>query len=255
VHANDNDHNADAVSALADRDYVAAGDSYTRAAWSILEEPRDGKSPFEEDERGYVGVALQEMVLSAVCYRVAGRDDRAESRSAQGIAVSEDLMRTFASPVQKACLEEFVADLHAVLGDERAKGAYESTAESYASAVGDSAEPQSVATTALFRAAAAPAKQLGRSLSDGEIAVDWDDLHGPDPSEPARFLGHRAVHKQKRFPSLIEGVVSEGFLAAPRGTTEYATDHHRCPECGSEDVNWVADSVLCLRCSRPTEPQ
>jgi len=192
--------------------------------------------------------------MSAVCYRIAGQDGRAESRSAQGVAVSEDLMETFASPVQEACLKEFVADFHAVVGEPE-RDEYASAAESYASVVDEDTQPQSVATKPLFNASAAPIKQLGRSLSNGEIAVKWEDLHGPDPSDPGEFLRHRAAYKSQRFPSLVEGVVEEGFLAAPRGTTEYSNDHHRCPECGSCDVNWVADSVLCLRCSRPMKKQ
>jgi DNA-directed RNA polymerase subunit RPC12/RpoP len=50
-------------------------------------------------------------------------------------------------------------------------------------------------------------------------------------------------------------VVETGYLAAPRGTTEYDTDHHRCPACGSTDVNWAGDDVLCLRCSAVAEEQ
>jgi hypothetical protein len=116
-------------------------------------------------------------------------------------------------------------------------------------------DPQYWGTTPLFEAAAAPIKQVARGPANGEIAVKWEDLHGPDPSEPGAFLAHRARYKRQRFPSLVERVVDDGLLAAPRGTTEYSTDHHRCPHCDSTDVNWVADSTLCLRCSRPTEPQ
>jgi len=46
-------------------------------------------------------------------------------------------------------------------------------------------------------------------------------------------------------------VVDDGYLAAPRGTTAYNTEQYQCPNCGSSDVNWTADSILCLRCSTP----
>lgn len=256
MHVSDGGHHAEAVSHLADRDYVSAGNSYARAGWSILAEPRSGRSPFDEDERGYVGRALQEMFLSAVCYRVVGDDGRARSRSEEGASVSEDLAESFASPVQEACLKEFVADFRTVSpGGEGYRGEYEEAAESYRSATDDGTDAQTVSTTVLFRSASEGIKQMGRTLADGEIAVGWEDLHGPDPSDAGDFLAHRAEYKLQRLPSLVDGVVEEGFLAAPRGSTEYGTDHHRCPECGSEDVNWVGDTVLCLRCSRRTEPQ
>jgi hypothetical protein len=255
MHVEDDGYHTEAVSYLADRDYVSAGDSYTRAGWSILAEPQRGKSPFGKDEHGYVGRALQELFLSALCYRIVGHDKRAKSRSRQGAAVSEDLAESFGSPVQKACLREFVADFRTVSPDRDGyREEYKRAARSYKSAVDKNTQPQSVSTTALFRSASEGIKQIGRTLANGEIAIEWEDLHGPDPSEPGEFLAHRAKYKLQRLPSLIDGVLEEGFLAAPRGSTEYSTDHHRCPECGSEDVNWVADTVLCLRCSRHTEP-
>jgi len=254
MHVNDGGYNAEAVTMLADRDYAAAGDTYARAAWSVLAEPRDGLDTFDVGERGYVGTALQEMLLSAVCYAVAGGsggDERAERRCDEGVAVSEDLAAR-AAPPQEACLREFAADFRAVAGTGAGE-AYDEAAEAYESAapgIGTGTEdPASLSTTPLYRAAAAPVKQMARSIDNGEIAVDWDDLHGSDPSDPAGFLRHRVRYKRKRLKTLFDGVVEDGYLAAPRGTTEYSNDNHRCPECGSEDVNWVADSVLCLRCS------
>ena len=256
MHVNDGGYHTEAVSHLADRDYVSAGNSYSRAGWSILAEPQSGRSPFDKDEHGYVGRALQEMFSSAVCYRIAGQDQRARSRSKEGVAVSNDLAESFGSPVQKACLREFIADFRTVSPDsEGYRDAYENAADSYRSAVDQGTEPRSVSATALFRSASEGIKQLGRTLANGEIAIEWEDLHGPDPSEPGEFLAHRAKYKLQRLPSLLDGVLQEGFLAVPRGSTEYSTDHHRCPECGSKDVNWVADTVLCLRCSRHTEPR
>lgn len=88
-------------------------------------------------------------------------------------------------------------------------------------------------------------------MADGEIAIAWEDLHGPDPSDPGRFLAHRARYKRQRFPELVERVVADGHLAAPRGTTEYGNATYRCPACAATDVNWVAGQTLCLRCSTP----
>jgi len=259
MHTNDGGHYATAVAALAERQYAAAGDAYTRAGWSVLAEPRDGRDPFAADDRGEVGDGLQHLLTAALCYRVAGSDERATRRAVAGIAVARDLAGRMATPIQAACFDEFVADFRVAAGMDGADRAYDAAGDAYRDAADGAAdettEPQAVATTPLFRAAAAPAKQLARSRANGEIGIAFEDLHGEDPAAPGAFLAHRAAYKRQRLASLVAGCVADSFLAAPRGSTEYATDHHACPDCGSADVNWVADSVLCLRCSRPTEPQ
>ncbi len=254
MHTNDGGHVATAVAALSARSYELAGDEYSRAAWRVLAEPRDSQSPFAADERGYVGVAVQYLVTSAICYRIAGHDSRATHRGVEGVAVARDLQHALSQPVQQACLDELVADCRVAGGLDGVAAAYETAADAYRAASDSIESPQAVATTPLFEAAATPIKQLARSLADGEIAIKWEDLHGSDPAAAGDFLAHRPRYKHQRFQGLLQGAIDEGFLAAPRGTTEYATDHHRCPGCGSTDVNWFADSVLCLRCSRSTEP-
>ena len=251
----DGGHRAGAIEALAGRDYVAAGNRYSRAGWRVLADPRPDVAPFEPDEKGWIGAGLQYLALSGVCYRVAGAEDRAARRAVEGVSVSRDLTTGFEQPVQRACLAEFVADFRAIGGVGDAAAAYEDAESAYREANIDDRGPQYWGTTPLFEAAAAPIKQVARSLERGEIAVEWGDLHGSDPADPGAFLAARPTYKRQRFPGLLERVTSEGFLAAPRGTTEYATDHHRCPDCGSTDVNWAAAHTLCVRCSRPTEPQ
>jgi len=254
MHTNDGGYVAEAVRALSTQRYEDAGNGYSRAAWRVLAEPRDEQSPFEADERGYVGAAVQYLIMSAICYRVAGRESRATHRATEGIAVARDLQYCLSEPVQQACLDELVADCRVVGGFDDVSAAYEAAVDAYRAAGNTVSSPQAVATTPLFEAAAAPIKQVARSLAEGEIAIAWEDLHGPDPNAAGEFLAHRSTYKKQRFASLLQRAIAKGFLAAPRGTTEYATDHHRCPNCGSRHVNWVANSVLCLRCSRPTEP-
>jgi len=251
----DGGHRERAVAALAAREFERAGDAYTRSGRRLVADPREGQNPFEPDEKGWVGRGLQSLVTSAVCYRVAGRDDRATRRGVEGVAVTRDLETVLAEPVQRACLREVVADVRVVAGMDGASEAYDAAAAAYEAAGDTVDDPQYWGTTPLFEAAAAPIEQVARGPANGEIAVKWADLHGSDPSDPGAFLAHRARFKRQRFPGLLERVVADGLLAAPRGTTEYDTDHHRCPNCGSTDVNWVADSTLCLRCSRPTDPQ
>ncbi len=241
-----------AVAALAEREYETAGDEYSRAGWARLAAPHDGRSPFDADERGWVGVAVQELLTGAIAYRVADRTERATRRCVESIAVARDLKTALDRPVQRACLTEIVADCRVVGGLEGADRAYRDAEEAYLEAGETVSEPARWATSPLFRAAAGPIKQVARGLADGEIAIGWEELHGSDPSRPGPFLSKRATYKRQRFPALLERVIEDGRLAAPRGTTAYGTDHE-CPRCGSADVNWVGGSTLCLRCSTPTE--
>ncbi|WP_324756595.1 hypothetical protein [Haloarcula montana] len=242
-----------AIGALARREYERAGDEYTRAAWQRLATPRDGQSPFEPDEKGWVGAGLQFLSIAGVAYRVAGQSGRATHRGVEGVAVANDLKRSLDEPVQRACLGEFAADFRAIGEMDGVADAYREARSAY-ERVGDSVDsPQVVGTTPLFEAAAAPLKQVARSLDDGEIAIAWEDIHGSDPAEAGAFLGHRADYKRRRFPSLLDRVVEAGYLAAPRGTTEYDNANHRCPACESTDINWAAGNTLCLRCSTPVE--
>jgi hypothetical protein len=247
------DRVAAGVTALAERDEQRAGDEFTRAAWLSLADPRPdaGLSPFDTDDRGWVGEGLRWLVVAAVAYRVAGRDGRASRRGVEGIAVARDLQGALSAPAQRACLDEFVADFRVVAGMDGAEDAYRDAEDAYRDAGAAVDDPQRVATSPLFRAAAAPIKQTARGPANGEIAVEWEDLHGTDPSDPGAFLARRPGYKRQRFRSLLARTVETGRLAVPRGTTEYGNDQFRCPECGSTDVNWTAGQTLCLRCSAP----
>jgi hypothetical protein len=253
MNTQDGGHHDAAVDALAAREYEAAGNRYTRGGRRVLADPRPDLDPFEPDEKGWIGQGLQQLLAAAVAYRVAGADPRATQRAVEGIAATRDFQRVLDAPGQGACLAEFVADFR-VAGDlDGAEAAYDDAADRYAS-VGDEIDsPQALATTPLFGAAAATIKQVARGQANGEIAVEWEDLHGSDPSRPGDFLAHRARFKRQRFAGLVERAVEDRHLAAPRGTTEYGNESHRCPNCGSNDVNWAGTGVVCLRCSTPTE--
>ena len=253
VRTQDGGHRAAAVAALADREYERAGDEYTRAGRRVLADPREGQSPFNADEKGWVGHGLQYLFVGAVAYRVAGRDRRATHRAVEGVAAARDLSHALDHPVQRACLDEFVADFRVAGGLDDAAAAYEAAATSYEDAADAVDDPQYWGTTPLFQAALGTVQQVARGPANGEIAVQWEDLHGSDPDRPGPFLAHRAAVKRQRLPELVERVVADGHLAAPRGTTEYDNATHRCPNCGSADVNWITDTVLCLRCSTPSE--
>lgn len=251
----DGDYYERAVTALAGREYSTAGDAFARAAWQTLAAPRPGQSPFDTDEKGWVGEGLQHLVTSGLCYRVAGRPERAAHRGTEASAVAGDLRTVLEHPAQQACLQELVADARLAGGRDSGADAYSDAADAYRAAAESIDDPQGWATTPLFEAATTPLQQVARSTANGEIAITWADLHGSDPAAPGQFLAHRATLKRRRFPALLESVVEDGYLAAPRGTTEYNNATYRCPECGSNDVNYLAESVLCLRCSTPARRQ
>ncbi|MEF8936819.1 MAG: hypothetical protein V5A32_02595 [Halovenus sp.] len=246
-----NRHYRGAVEALANREYERAGDCYTRSGWATLADPREGLDPFSIDENGWVGRGLQALTAAVVAYRVAGRPERATDRAREGVAVASDFATTADRPVQAACLREFVADFRLTGGLDGPSEAYQEVETSYEAAANTVEQPQSWATTPLFEAAAATLKQVARGTANGEIAVRWEDLHGSDPSRAGSFLAHRAQFKRQRFASLLEQTLSKGYLAAPRGTTEYGNEQYQCPSCHADDVNWTGESVLCLRCSTP----
>jgi len=54
------------VTALAERAEERAGDEFTRAAWLSLADPRPAAelSPFDADERGWVGEGLRWLVVA-----------------------------------------------------------------------------------------------------------------------------------------------------------------------------------------------
>jgi len=253
MNTQDGGHHDAAVDALAAREYETAGNRYTRGGRRVLADPREGLDPFAPDEKGWIGQGLQQLLAATVAYRVAGVDARATQRAVEGIAATRDFQRVLDAPGQGACLAEFVADFRVAGGLDGAGTAYDDAAERYAAAADAIDSPQALATTPLFGAAAATIKQVARGQANGEIAIKWEDLHGSDPSRPGDFLAHRARFKKQRFAGLVEKAVADGHLAAPRGTTEYGNETHRCPNCGANDVNWAGTDVLCMRCSTPTD--
>ncbi|AXR83294.1 hypothetical protein [Natrarchaeobaculum sulfurireducens] len=250
----DRGHRDGAIEALSRRSYTNAGDEYTRAGWAVLADPRPGVEPFEIDDRGWVGTGVQYLLIATLCYRVADDSRPARFRATEAASVSGDLANRAQNPAQAACFEELRADCHVAGGLSGGSAIYDDAADAYEEASQAVDDPAQLSSTPLFLAAAAPIKQVARSLANGEVAIDWEDLHGRDPTAAGQFLAARARYKKRRFPGLVERLVADGYLAAPRGTTEYATTHHRCPACDSTDVNWVGNRTLCLRCSRPTDP-
>ncbi|MFC7057012.1 hypothetical protein [Halovenus salina] len=247
------DYYEGAVDSLAAREYESAGDQYARTAWQTLAEPRSNQSPFASDSKGWVGKGIAHLVTSAICYRVAGNAKRAADRGTEAYAVASDFRATLDHPAQQACLLEIAADARAAGDMGGVNNAYADAAEAYREAGTAVDDPQFRSTTPLFQSATTLLQQVARSTANGEIPITWEDFHGGDPSSPGPFLASRATLKQQRFPELLASIIESRYFAAPRGTTEYNNASYTCPACDSSDVNWVGDSVLCMRCSTPME--
>ena len=247
----DTDHRDEAVSALAAREYERAGDEYSRAAWAHLANPRDEVGPFDRSEKGWVARGLASLATAAVAYRVAGEPGRATHRAVEGVALARDLEESLDRAPQQACLAEFVADFRLVGNLDGVEDAYDDAEAAYRDAAPDIDDPTYWTTTPLFEAAAGTLEQVARGTANGEIEVTWEALHGSDPAQVGAFLAHRVQFKRRRFPSYLKETLDSGYLAAPRGTTEYNNDTYHCSNCDGSDVNWTGNSVLCMRCSRP----
>ncbi|WP_380680157.1 hypothetical protein [Salinigranum sp. GCM10025319] len=235
-------HRDRAIRCLSEAAYADAGDAYTLAAYGGLAglEGRR-REAFDPDARGWVGYPLAALVLAGVCYRIAELDGRARNRAGQGILVVGDQRdHVLDHPVERAACHEWVGDFRAVAGDaDRAAAAYDRAADGYAAAEPDS--PAEWTTRPLLQAGTDALLQLSRPDD-----LDWGDLHGSSGSDA---LGHRARFKRSRLRSLLHARIDDGRLFAPRGSTEYGVDDFRCPACGANDVNYVAETVLCLRCN------
>jgi hypothetical protein len=238
----DLNHRDRAIRALSEERYADAGDAYTLAAYgglSGLEGRR--REAFDPDDAGWVGYPLASLFLAGVCYRLAGSDDRARNRAGQGILVAGDQREhVLVHPVDRAACHEWIGDLRTVAGDpDRATAAYDRAADAYADAAPDS--PAAATTRPLLQSNTDAVLQLSRPDD-----LDWGDLHGADGSDA---LARRIRFKRSRLQSLLATRVDDGQLFAPRGSTEYGVDAFRCPACGANDVNYVAETVLCLRCN------
>ncbi|SFR52103.1 hypothetical protein [Halogeometricum limi] len=239
-------HTDAAILELAHGRYADAGDEYTLAAYADLSGTGGNRrSLFDPDGAEWAGYAVESFLLAAVCYRLAGDDERARNRVGQGILVVGDLRDDVLSDaVLRAACFEWVGHLRTVVGDaDRAATAYDRAASGYADA--DPEDAVSWTTNPLLQAGTNAVCHLSRPDD-----VQWDEIHGSDPSTA---LTRRVQFARSRLPSMVAARIDAGTLHAPRGSTEYGTGQFRCPDCGSDDVNYVADTVLCLRCDTPVD--
>lgn len=239
-------HRHAAIGELGTERYDVAADRYTLAAHAELAGLQGShREAYDPASATWIGDPLGAFLLAGVCFRVMDAKRRARSRAAEGIlVVSDHRDAVFDDPVAKAACHEWVGDFRTVAGDdERARSAYERAETGYDDA--DPDDPVSWSTRHLLQAGTDTVLQLSRPND-----LQWDDIHGSSPDDA---LVHRARFKRNRLASLLQNRVAAGKLHAPRGSTEYGTTSYRCPDCGSSDVNYVANTVLCLRCDTPVE--
>ncbi|ERG98452.1 MAG: hypothetical protein J07HQX50_02492 [Haloquadratum sp. J07HQX50] len=234
-----------AIEALASRDYLEAGNYYMRSAYARLSgESERGRDLFTSEGGNWSGYALESMLLATVCSQIAGNESRARGRAGQGILIASDLRDTVLSQLglQAGC-EEWVGLFRAVTQkSERANAAFERAETRYGSV--ESSEKVELTTEPLLQASERALRQISRPDD-----FQWDDMHG---SAPSNALSRRIQFIRSRVPTFMKSRLDAGHLHAPRGSTEYGNEKFRCPDCGSHDINYVADTVLCLRCDTPT---
>jgi hypothetical protein len=245
------DYRKRAIRALARERFDAAAQRYVLAAYAEAS-GHEGyhRHAFDASNPGWAGDALAALVLAGVCERIVGRDGRAANRTAQGALLAQD-QRAYVleHPVRRASCHEFEGDLHTVGGrEEKARSSYDRAVEAYETYEPGPDEPTPArwTTEQPLQAGTDLVAQLTRPNR-----VTWDDLHG---SAPDQALVHRAEFRRSRMAAAVQGLVDDGKLHAPRGSTEFNTGRYTCPACGSDAINFVADTVLCVRCSTPTEP-
>lgn len=238
------DHRDSAILELAEPNYHRAGDAYTHAAYGELagQEYRH-REALDSAAQGWAGYGLEMLFFAGVSYRIAGEDGRAENRAVQGRTIAADQRdAVLDGTVDQGAADEFVGDFHVLAGEsDAAAAAYDRAAERYEAA--DLDDPAGATTRPLLQAGTDLLLQLSRPDD-----VTWDDIHGTGSDALAR----RVRFRRTRLPALLEARVDAGRLHPPRGSTEYNTNFE-CPDCGSTDVNYVADAVLCLRCASVIE--
>jgi len=234
-----------AIRELGAESYDAAATAYVSAARAGLAgHGPTAHSAYESTDRSRAGSALAAYATAAVCRRLAGTDEQARAHAAEGIVVAGELREhVLGTPVEQAACHEFVGDLRATIGDtERASGAYKRAADAYGALELDS--PAAATGRPFLQAGTELIAHLSRPDD-----ISWDELHGDGDDA----LGRRVRIKRSRTTAIVDARLTDGKLHAPRGSTEYNTGRFRCPACGSDDVNYVADTTLCLRCSTPTD--
>lgn len=235
-----------AIRSLADEQYGDAATAYATAARETLAGHGPSKrSAYDARDRSRAGSALAAFATASVCRRLAGSSEHARAPAAEGIVVAGELREhVLETAVERAACHEFVGDLRAVIGDDdRASAAYDRAESDYDAL--DLDAPASETGRPFLQAGTEFLAHLSRPDD-----VSWDDLHGGGGADA---LARRIAVKRSRVPAATRRRLDDGKLHAPRGSTEYNTGRFECPACGSDDVNYVADTTLCLRCSTPTD--
>ena len=117
------DHQATARKVRNSGDFNKAGERFTAAAyewWGV--QPRDGFGT-------YIANGNYDLLNAAICYMVAGKEDRGENRCKQGVLVADDMhqwVHENTDPsyeydrARRGAWKEFVGDFRTISGDEEA---------------------------------------------------------------------------------------------------------------------------------------
>ncbi|WP_245902794.1 hypothetical protein [Salinigranum rubrum] len=231
-----------AIRATATENWQTAGEQYTLAAYGTLAGHEGFRREAFDGERTSAGTAVCHLVRAGLCYRLAGVEAAARNRAMQGALLAVDQKRV-RDGVDAAACDELLGHCRTLASEaERATEAYDRAAAGYAAA--DVDDPAGATTRPLLQAGTDLVTHLSRPDD-----VGWDDIHGTGGDA----LQRRVRFVRSRVRELLAARVEARKLYAPRGSTEYGVDRFTCPDCGSHDVNYVAETVLCLRCNAVVE--
>lgn len=222
-----------AETCIADGEYADAGVHFTFSAYERL-----GAHGQRTGIEAWSAFGFMYLLRAALCFRVAGEDERAVNRSRQAIIIAEDYRdHIYEYDMQVAMIQEMIGDFR-VVGDLNGyESDYEHAQDIYISGECDSAfgwenEPISDAVTFGFLWAA----------DNAGVDLNRRDITGDNPDD-REWLAHRPTVKQGRFPEIVERLVERDELdprthksrvECPACGTGYLGGMYECIECGEE---------------------
>lgn len=179
--------------------FTQAGHLYTAAAHEILGRANYAEEPLEKSQVD-TARGLSAFMSAALCYRLAGENDRCWIRCSQGILIAEEIRDHVANyEPQQGMMYEYIGDFRVIGGREDWKAAYEAAEAIYAevdNVIGWIAEPEiDINTTFMVKVAK---------------SVDYEIDRHTKAEIDSCSLDRRIQYKQANFKEIIDRVIEEG---------------------------------------------
>lgn len=186
------DYRQEADGRRLDRDFEAAGDNYTVAAYKELEES-------EYAVWRQLGSGLAELAHAAICYKLSEAPGRCKNRCQQGLLIAEDLEENVAeAEPQKGLMYELAGDFKLIGDIGQYSQEYERAEQIYARYESDSLRWQAESE---FEVGIAPFIRVVQSVD-----------HTIERYSRVRSssLLVRINYKSDHFPELLEELIESG---------------------------------------------